>query len=829
MRKSGKKNKPKKSRVAALISFCLAVLLVSTNAESFVQAFGQAKQSASDSNLKITASIEDGQAISPDDKIELRLSRELKGSEGRLAVLIGQTDLTSLFTLFKQTLTYNRRILPLPVGEHALTVYLVSPAEEWQEIARFTLRVTNQKTETRQTVSINRTAEKPPTDPASEKVEATLTQTQTQATAATETPAPIKPNEKADELAAPEKPSASAANHETTTTAAPGDASAAATSATATSATATNGGATTTQGDTAKKRGGFEKLDFSPSLTLSYKSQAAESHFPESTRPARPTFSDIALQGSFRSEATRGTFISQNQFDIAGSSFQQEALRFGQLGDRAPQIDLASYLMQFQVDKTKFVVGHTTYGNNRLLVNGFSSRGITVILPLRQGLDFSLAAMNGTSVVGIENFFGLGRRQHQILSGTLGADFIKSRPNGLRLEVSYFNGYIQALNNVSQGQINDVERSRGLGVRLLASDAKQRFRFDGGLARSKFINPADPLLDQGRDLVAVPELAKNARYIETGFDILKDLAVSKTKKATLTFTLRHETVDPLYRSLGASTQADKTQNQFELTGNLGEITSQFSLIRFNDNLRDIPSILKSLSRAERFSIGAPLLSVVGNPDKPNQFLPRVSYTIDRIHQLGAAIPVNGGFEIAPDTIPDFLGTNQSFTSDWQIDKLKLGYRFNHSVQNNQQIGRQLADLFNLVHAISTGISATKALDLNFEFSLEQAKSIETRKIDRTFRLANTINWRMTERNIIAANLSHTLLGDTAKTNRNRNLELDLQWSYQFTIGKEKFKKLQGQSFIRYANRYANARDFAFGLTNRTKAQTLNIGMSFTFF
>src|SRR5207244_3196505 len=102
------------------------------------------------------------------------------------------------------------------------------------------------------------------------------------------------------------------------------------------------------------------------------------------------------------------------------------------------------------------------------------------------------------------------------------------------------------------------------------------FRFDGGLARSKFINPADPLLNQGRDVVAVPDLTRNAHYIETGFDILKDLTVTQNKKATLTFTLRHETVDPLYRSLGAATQADKTQNQFELVGNLGEITTQFS-------------------------------------------------------------------------------------------------------------------------------------------------------------------------------------------------------------------------------------------------------------
>ncbi|MBI3653493.1 MAG: hypothetical protein HY231_20885 [Acidobacteria bacterium] len=844
MSKASQKTKSVIEKIVAALAIGLVVVMAFARAEYFAQAFVQSHAAAPANDLQITLNLADHQTLLPNDKIELRLSRELKKSEGRLAILIGQTDLTSLFTPFQQTLTYNRKILPLPVGENALTVYLVSPAEEWREIVRFTLRVANQKPG-QQTpgISESQIADNP------EKP-------------ATETPNGTTANavEKAAKPSANDKPSVTNAvtNQESATTtnatngappANPTSATNGAPPATTTSATTNassstaNASSTTTDAATASpasttttaqaeptgKRGGFDKLDFTPSLTIGYKSQAAESHFPATNRPSRPTFSDVTVQGSFKSEAARGIFISQNQFDIAGSSFQQEALRFGQLGNDAPRLDLASYLMQFQISKAKFLVGHTAYGTNRLLVNSFSSRGITMTLPLPQGLDLTLAAMNGTSIVGIENFFGLSNRQHQILGGTLGVEFIKSRPSGLRLEATYFSGYVQALNSVSQSSINDVERSRGLGFRILASDPKQRLRVDGGFARSVFINPADPLVNQGLAVVEVPNLARNARYLEAGFDILKDVEVTKTRKATLTFNYRHETVDPLYRSLGASTQADKTQNQFELIGNVGEILAQFSLIRFHDNLRDVPSILKSLSRAERFSIGAPLTAIFGDANQPKALLPRVSYTLDRIHQFGAALPINGGFEIAPEAIPDFLGTNQSFTSDWQLNKLRLGYRFNHSVQNNQQRGREQADLFNFVHAISTGINATKTLDLNFEFSMEQARSIENQRTDRTFRFANSINWRITQHNLLATNLSHTLLGDTAKTNRNRNLELDVQWSYQFTIGKEKFKKLQGQAFIRYANRYAKARDFAFGLDTRTKAQTLNIGMSFTFF
>ena len=757
-----RKNKSHHSGLTrALTASILALLIAGYGADRFTRTAAQTGDA-----LQITAAFSETDTLAPDSRIVLRLNREIKGGEGRLAVLVGNTDLSPLFTLAGTALTYDASLLPLPVGDAQLLVYRITKDEEWKELARFTLRV-------------RAAGAGIESGTATEKGEGQNGQVSANGDG--------KPSQAAD---------------------------------------------TPAQGETAAKIGGFETLDVTPSLTIGFKSQALESHFPDSSQPARPTFADMTLQGSLRGEAKRGLFSSQNQFDIAGSSFREEALRFGQLGGRAPRIDLASYLMQFQVSNAKVLVGHTSYGTNRHLINSFSSRGVTVTVPLPPNFDLSLAAMNGTSIVGLDNFFGLDRSKHQILSGTLGAEFVKKRPGGLRLEVSYLNGYVQALNGFTQGSVNDVERSTGLGFRLLASDSKQRVRLDSGFARSQFVNPADPLLEQGNLVVAIPGLAKNARYAEAGIDILKDFAVSETRKATLTMTFRHETVDPLYRSLGASTQADRTQNQAELIATVGDINALFSYTRFNDNLNDIPSILKSLTRAERVTVGAPLVSVFGGP-KPSQrltaLLPRVSYSLDRLHQFGAAIPVNGGFEFAPEAIPDFLGTSQSFTSDWQIEKFRVGYRFNHSLQNNRQIGRQLADLVNFVHAITTGFPVRETLDLTFDLSLEQAKNIETQRLDRTYRAATVANWRLPRNHVLAANLAHTFAGDRAGTSRNQNFEFDLQWSHQFTFGKEKFKKLQGQAFIRFANRFASARDFAFGLSNRTRLQTVNIGMNLTFF
>jgi hypothetical protein len=40
--------------------------------------------------------------------------------------------------------------------------------------------------------------------------------------------------------------------------------------------------------------------------------------------------------------------------------------------------------------------------------------------------------LNGTSIVGFGNFFGLNNRNHQVFSAAWGHEFIKARPGGLR-------------------------------------------------------------------------------------------------------------------------------------------------------------------------------------------------------------------------------------------------------------------------------------------------------------------------------------------------------------------------------------------------------------
>ena len=586
---------------------------------------------------------------------------------------------------------------------------------------------------------------------------------------------------------------------------------------------------TTTPANGNTRKSAFDKAILTPSLTLGMKSQVAESHSPVTNRPPRQTFADATLQGSFTSDMARGLFNSQPQVQVVGSSFRQEALRFAQLRNNAPEIDLASYLMQFQFGKTKLTIGHLAFGANRFLVNNFSSRGIALTTPITNRGDFSIAAMNGTTIVGWSNFFGVERREHQIVTGTLGFEFLPKRPGGLRIETSVMEGRLLPLSGFNQGSVTDKETDHGLGFRLLASAPNQRWRIDGGYARSNFTNPADPLLYQGRDVVPVRAVRRDAHFLDASYAVLQNVSLSDTKKANLTVTYRRERVDPLFRSIAAPTQADREQNQLEAVAVVGDATVTFSHFRLHDNLADIPSILKTLSRRTNLNFATPLSSLLGNPAKPSPWLPRLSYIFDEFHQFGASIPVNGGFEVNPSTVPDQVSTNQNLTADWQLKRMRFGYHFNRSFQDNRQIGRESADLRNLVNGFTFGINPSAALDLNLEVNAENALNKEMSRTDQRLRLGSTINWRMTQKMIVVATSSFTGAGATGGVARNRNVELDLQWSYRWAMEKSRFKKVQGQFFIRYANRYARSRDSLFQLDNLLKLQTLNLGLNFTFF
>src|SRR5688572_30482331 len=90
--------------------------------------------SLNNKNIEVTADFADRE-IAPNERIGLKLSRDLQAGEGRLAVFIGIADLTSLFVIEPQTLSYTPKFFLLPGGENKLKVYLVQPDDRWKMLA----------------------------------------------------------------------------------------------------------------------------------------------------------------------------------------------------------------------------------------------------------------------------------------------------------------------------------------------------------------------------------------------------------------------------------------------------------------------------------------------------------------------------------------------------------------------------------------------------------------------------------------------------------------------------------------------------------------------
>jgi hypothetical protein len=738
----------------------------------------QLQEQSVDRELRVTASFSERRSVQPSEAIELVLSSALKDSDERLGILISNTDVSSLFSPLNLRLRYDAKLWPLPLGESTVTVYLVSNTGEWKELERFTLVVNNERTISRERSSLS----------SANDFEANFIRTSY-----------------FDRFASMLNPYLSLDDESTNRQEPPKTSS--------------------------KPSGKKGKIKLVPSITLGMKSQPAQSTFPSSETPERATFADLTMQARLNNDATYGSFSSQSSADFAGSSFRQEALRFGDLGDTAPRVDLSSYLLKFQTGPVKYEVGHFSFGTQRHLINSFSSRGITITVPFLKHFDFSAAAMNGTQLVGYDNFFGLNRRRHQMLSGTLGLEIFPKRPGGLRLEVGALAAHFQPINGVNRGVITDQERSRGFSVRLIANDKGGRFQFQGGFTRSFFVNPPEETLNPDETVAAIPVLANNAHYLEASYQILKGFLLSKTRRANLTVAFREENVAPLFRSLGASTQADKIQYEFSVNGSVDEITGQFSYVNFHDNLKNIPSILRSLNGSMSLSLAAPAKTLLGRT-KDSPWLPRLGYSFNRGHYFGAAIPVNGVFEIDLNSLPNLFGTVHTFSADWQINKFNIGYRLNRSLQDNQQIGRERADQGTLVNSGTVGVALNNKMTLDLVLSADSISSRESGEINRTYALGPAITWKLTRQMTVAGTFSNTIFNAIrldAANGRKRNTEFDASWSYGFNAGTQELKKLSGQFSIRYSNHYSHSLDRLLSIDVLGKNQTLSANMSFTFF
>ncbi len=565
-------------------------------------------------------------------------------------------------------------------------------------------------------------------------------------------------------------------------------------------------------------RAGFEQVERTPRLTLAGLAVVDEQRTPnDPSLPGTPDTGTLSVGGGIA--VTRGGWRFAADADLLGVTEVASALRFDLDGEEADRLDLASWALRFQRQghlPFELGLGHVSWTANRLLVGAHSSRGVSFSIPGSRA-SFALTATRGRPLVGWNDPLGLERSDDLVLGGEVRLQLLPERPGGVEVAVAWIDGELAALDPFGASLVTDRERSRGLGLALLASTPGQRLRLEALAARSRFDNPFDPTLAQGAELVAVEEEERDAFALSTELALIQNRPWG-THATSLTLALRHETVEPQYRSILASLTADRATSAIELRGQIGPLAAQLTRERSEDNLDDIPSILTTRTDRTAAAVMLPLAAL-----RTSQAWPTVTLSLDRTDQRGLALPDNADF--APSHVPDQRSESANLQLDWTLEKIRWGYRLSASDQDNRQPGRELADFEARTHGWTFGWSPHSRLDLGFEVDRERSRSLEAHRTDRRRRLGVSLGWRPHDRLSFDGRYSRSSSEDdpSTSTSQSRLVDCGLAWSFGHTSARG--RTVAGQLFVRYSDQELAARDLTFLLDTVTTGQTITAGLN----
>jgi hypothetical protein len=571
---------------------------------------------------------------------------------------------------------------------------------------------------------------------------------------------------------------------------------------------------------------GFESGQFGPKLDLGGKARFNEGARGDASLSPRPTYFDGTGRGGFAFDATRGAFKADGQFNATGSSFRNEALRFGELGARAPKVDLADYVVNLRYGGTTLAVGHLSYGNNPLLLAGYGSRGMTLAQKFGERFDLSVNAMNGTSIVGYDNFFGLTSAQHRIHGATAGLELIGGRPGALRLEIAALDARLESRSNFNSGEVPDAEQSRGLGLRLSGSTEGKRVRGDAVFARSRYVNPFDPALAQGGELQPVKRTTASGRQVDLAVDVVQNARRwSETQPLTITLSAHHQRVEPLYKSIGASSSPDRRLNRAALAAQFGAGQLQLNASRERDNLDNVPTLLTTRTDSTGANLSLPLAQWLGGGES---WWPQLGYTVLVVRQRAINAPATEDSGIAATHRPDQRNVSHNATLNFTRGAFNFGYTLARATQDNRQPGRENADFENLGHQLSFGWRVGEKLSLNVgantnrNFSREKDLTTSTRGGNGGF------DWQLLDDVTLAVNAGRTLGGDSRDLTSSSNDNAQAQLTWRFGVPAYG-RKLPGQVFVRYVRQDNASRNAAFGIATSGASWAWDAGLSLSLF
>lgn len=562
-----------------------------------------------------------------------------------------------------------------------------------------------------------------------------------------------------------------------------------------------------------RTRAGFEQARIAPTLDL-----AGEGRREGEDGSDAPVQSDLSasLNATLASEHRRGTLTLKSSFAVVGVPERQAALRFAELGEDAPLVDLSSYLVEARLGEATLSVGYLQFGRHRLVAQGFSARGVTASIPIARGANVELAATGGSSQVGWSDLVSLSERQHQMRSATLQLEFFPTVPGAARLALTWLDGSLLPRSGFNRGAVVAAERSRGGGAQVHLALPSGRLGLEAGWARMRLDGGFDAELEEGLAVEPVASSTSSGHFAELHATLLEG-RLAEHAQGALRVALQHQRVDPLYRSVAASTQADVDRRAGQLIAQLGSVTVQGSWERTVDNLNRLPTVLGSHGERHGVNLALPLAHLLST-----SWLPSLQAGWDRSRARGLA---RDGTLFPPDTVPDLDTTSRSAALDWGVGAWQLGYRWSWSRADNRNPAQAQADLEPTSHQFSVARALGQRVNVSLDASRDETRELGSGQQDRSHRLGLATSLRFGEALGCSVNLSHSTRRSLPDQAENTGTDGDVQLSYRFSLG---VVGGQGGASLRLARRHHTTLSPLFGVDEDTRHWSASLGVSVSF-
>ena len=490
---------------------------------------------------------------------------------------------------------------------------------------------------------------------------------------------------------------------------------------------------------------GFQQAEWQPRLDLNINSQLDQQVTGDTTESERPHYTDVDASIGLTTHHQKDDFSIDSTLNLIAVTNREQAIQFGSKGTAAKKLDIADYNLSLISGNHQVHVGHTSYGNNALLIDNLSRRGVSWQYQNEQQFTLNGAVLSGSDIVGYNNFFGLANYSNEYVNSLgFGFNLFSEQRISLRIEGSLLDAERVSQNDFGISEITSAEKNSGAGLRFIASDRAGRFDADLVLGFSRYTNPEDTALSLGEPLVELQRYNSVAHNLSVNYQLVQDGQTPWGSNANITLSANHSSADPLYQTLTAFVQANVENQMLGAQYQLGHLSGNLSLQASRDNLDNLANLLTTKTKNDNFSINIPLAAywLVEDNSELNHWLPNLDYNYQKSHQFALNSPDadDSGFN-DNSHLPDQLTTSHDIASSWQINQHSFSLQSSYSLQDNRQTGRELADFSNLQHAASFNYQQDESNSWVFSLSKNRQADMENAKVQWSEAVSVSYSWQ----------------------------------------------------------------------------------------